>query len=72
MTELQRWNARMAAISECIALVRDAVAHRRAHLDAIRNPTGRPDRLPDDPWRDWYERAEAAVAALEGDDDSQA
>ena len=53
------------AASECIELVREAVAMRRAARAATRHPEARPDRVPECDWRTWYERAEAAVEALD-------
>ena len=49
----------------CCELIREAVAYRRAHLAAIRHPETRPDRLPHLDLGEWYERADAAVAALD-------
>ena len=45
-------------------LLREAVAYRRAHLDAIRRPEFRPDRLPHIDWETWYDKADAVVTEL--------
>ena len=57
----------------CIALVREAVAVRRAHAAAIamtpeeRHAHPETWRLPELDYEDWYARAEAAVAALDAE-----
>ena len=61
------------ALDECVALVREAVAVRRAHAAALRltpdERAKRPDtwRLPELDLVAWYRRAEAAVRALDGE-----
>jgi len=57
----------------CIALVREAVAWRRAHAAVLHMSAderqARPEtwRLPELDLRAWYEAADAAVRALDGE-----
>ena len=72
MTAHAWWHEPLApVVEEVIALVREAVAVRRAHAAAIamtpEERQARPEtwRLPELDYEDWYARAEAAVAALD-------
>jgi hypothetical protein len=72
MTAHAWWHEPLApVVEEVIALVREAVAVRRAHAAAIamtpeeRHAHPETWRLPELDYEDWYARAEAAVAALD-------
>jgi hypothetical protein len=74
VNDTQRSDARVAAYLACVALVREAVAHQRAHAAARRMTSEQRQadpstwRLPDLDLVSWYERAGAAVDALEATD----
>lgn len=74
MTDTQRADARVSAYLAAVALIREAVAHQRAHAAAramtVEERRAHPEtwRLPELDLRDWYARAGAVVDALEATD----